>query len=156
MEKEKLGNIVPGESKTFEEDNDFKRKTPNKGNKSYEEEYYTRLYIRIDMKYDKIYIHKNTMEAIYFPEFIRLAYKTRTKQMMILPAEEDEKNSLRVKLTDTRGCCVYSRGLLRAIRTVSDILVEKKSYLVEGLLDAHETAVCFNLEDAVPDSTYIR
>ena len=111
------------------------------------------LTIRIDTKYSRICVHKNTLEAIGFPEFIRLGYEPNSKQIMVLGVGSDMYKAIRVCFTTGGSFYSHCRRLIRTLRLSSQVLEEEGSYVLNGVLRAEEPAAIFPLRGAQVAST---
>ena len=61
------------------------------------------LGLRISAKYNRIYIHRATLKAIGNPEFVSLGIHPQSGKLVVLAADEREKDALRVRYT--AKCC---------------------------------------------------
>lgn len=109
------------------------------------------LTLRIDTKYYRIGIHKQTLEAVGAPEFIRLGYEPKTRQLMVLGAGSDMYKAVRVRFSSSGPFYIYCKGLITALQSAGRILEKEGSYLVYGKLregGSGELAVTFPMKDA--------
>ena len=106
------------------------------------------LKLRIDTRYSRFYIHKQTLKAIGDPEFIHWGYQPKTKTLMLLGTWVDERNAIRLRFTKGGSCFVHSKALVEGIRRVSGVLTGEHSYLLAGKLEGSMPAVSFCLEEA--------
>lgn len=109
--------------------------------------------IRINMRYSRITIHRNTLEALDNPEYIRLGYCPGTRQMMIVPADSSEKDGIRLLFSKEGRCYVHSKAMLDGIRLVGGVLSTGESYLVYGVSLKDENAISFDLCRAIAESS---
>lgn len=112
----------------------------------------TRPSIRINMKYSRITIHRNTLEVLDNPEYIRLGYCPGTKQMMIFTADSSEKDGIRLLFSKEGRCYVHSKAMLDGIRLVGGVLSTGESYLVYGVSLKDENAISFDLCRAIAEN----
>ena len=108
------------------------------------------LRIRIDMRYSRIHLHRNTLKAIRDPEYIQLGYDSRTKRLMIMGTWIEEQKAVHLHFTKQGSCYVHSKGMLQGIRRISGVLEGEGSYLLTGELLKGGPAVSFPLENARP------
>lgn len=105
--------------------------------------------IRIDARYNRIHIHKNTLKAIGDPEFIQLGYLPKTKKLMILGTWVNEQKAVHLHFTKQGACYVQSKAMLDGIRQISGLLTKPESYLYRGELAGDVPAVSFSLEEGI-------
>lgn len=120
----------------------FNSKEKAAGNQNHSKE----LTIRIDMRCYRIHIHKSTLKAIGFPEYIQLGYQPETKKLMILNTNTDEREAIHLHFDKKGSCYVFSKGLLEGIREISGVLKHERSYYIKGELSESADAVLFPLE----------
>lgn len=68
------------------------------------------LGLRISAKYNRIYVHRTTLKAIGNPEFVSLGIHPKSKKLVVLAAEECDKEAMRVRYTEDNMFCIYSKG----------------------------------------------
>ena len=105
--------------------------------------------IRIDTKYNRICIHRKTLNAIDNPRFIHLGYQAKTKELMVLGTWVDDRKSIRVRYNSSGSFYINSKGLIEGIRSVSNILLDDASYLAAGKKADSLPAISFSLSEAV-------
>ena len=66
------------------------------------------LGLRISAKYNRIYVHRTTLKAIGNPEFVSLGIHPKSKKLVVLAAEECDKEAMRVRYTEDNVFCIYS------------------------------------------------
>ncbi len=106
------------------------------------------LRIRIDMRYYRINLHRNTLKAIGDPEYIQLGYQPKAKKLMILGTWVNEQKAVHLHFSKKGSCYVHSKGMLEGIRKVSGLLMEQNSYILKGELSDNVPAVSFALDQA--------
>lgn len=106
------------------------------------------LFIRIDTKYNRIHLHKNTLKAIGDPEYIHLGYQPKIKTLMLLGTWVNEQKAVHLRFSRKGSCYVHSKAMIEGIRRTSGLLCGDHSYLLRGELSGSFPAVCFPLEDA--------
>ena len=107
------------------------------------------LTIRIDTRYNRIHLHRQTLKAIGNPEFVHLGYLARTKSLMVLGTWVNEQKAIRLRFAVSGACYVHSKKMIEGIRSVSGVLMEQGSYLLHaGDLADKVPAVSFPLEKA--------
>ena len=105
------------------------------------------LGLRISAKYNRIYIHRATLKAIGNPAFVSLGIHPQSGKLVVLAAEEREKDALRVRYTDDNMFCIYSKVLLDGICTVAPQIGAQDSCLLHGKLLKEQNAAAFDMND---------
>ena len=105
------------------------------------------LGLRISAKYNRIYVHRATLKAIGNPEFVSLGIHTQSRKLVLLAAEEQEKDALRVRYTEDNMFCIYSKVLLDGICTVAPQIGAQDSCLLQGKLLKEQNAAAFDMND---------
>ena len=111
-------------------------------------EHFPDLSIRIDTRYNRIHLHKNTLKAIGDPEYIHLGYQPKIKTLMILGTWVNEQKAVHLRFNKMGSCYVHSKAMIEGIRRTSHVLTGKCSYLLHGEMSGEFPAVCFPLENA--------
>lgn len=106
------------------------------------------LRLRLDVKYNRIYIHQATLKAIGNPAFVALAIHSQSRKLVVLPSAADASDSIRVRYAEDNPCCIHSKPLLDGIRTVAPQLDRARSYLLRGKLLAGQHAASFDMNEA--------
>lgn len=114
------------------------------------------LGLRIDAKYNRIYIHKATLKSIGDPEFVSLGINPDKKKMVVLFSTAKAKNAIRVQDAEDNTFFVQSKVLLDGIRTVVPQIGEQDSCLLYGTLLKERKAVAFDMSDieTMPEVEY--
>ena len=87
------------------------------------------LGLRLDVKYNRIYIHRATLKAIGNPEFVALGIHPQSRKLVVLPSAADTPDAI-------------------GIRTVAPQLDQPRSYLLRGKLLTGQPAVSFDMNEA--------
>lgn len=106
------------------------------------------LGLRLDTKYNRIYIHKATLKAIGNPEFVALGIHSKSRKLVVLPSEADAPDAIRVRYAEDNTCCIHSKPLLDGIRTVAPQFDQPRSYLLRGKLLTGQLAAAFDMNEA--------
>lgn len=106
------------------------------------------LGLRLDVKYNRIYIHRATLKAIGNPAFVALGIHPQSRKLVVLPSAADASDSIRVRYAEDNPCCIRSKPLLDCIRTVAPQLNRSRSHLLRGKLLAGQLAVSFDMNEA--------
>ena len=111
-----------------------------------------RLTLALDLKQNRIRIHKNTLHALGEPKRVQLLLNPEKRALIIscpakaLPESQDEKVIFDKPGSD--GCFqLYSQELIRRIRKVCPGLKDGKLYHMSGKYLAGMNAAYFRMED---------
>ena len=105
------------------------------------------LGLRLDTKYNRIYIHRATLKAIGNPAFVALGIHPKSKKLVVLAAEEGTADALRVRCWEDNSFCIQSKVLLDGIRTVAPQVGAQDSCLLHGRLLKEQNAASFDMND---------
>ena len=104
--------------------------------------------IMVDMKKNRIRIHKHTLRALGDPEFVMLIVNPEEHTLGIKCSMLDDKRAHRVrKSTVKKDCELYSKSLMSAFRKLCPDWDGRKSYRMEGEIIAGENMAVFSMED---------
>ena len=106
------------------------------------------LGLRLDVKYNRIYIHRATLKAIGNPEFVALGIHPQSRKLVVLPSAADTPDAIRIRYVGNNPCCIHSKPLLDGIRAVVPQLDQPRSYLLRGKLLAGQPAAAFDMNEA--------
>lgn len=106
------------------------------------------LGLRLDTKYNRVYIHQATLKAIGNPEFVALGIHPKSRKLVVLPSEADAPDAIRVRYAEDNACCIHSKPLLDGIRTMAPQFDQPRSYLLRGKLLAGQPAATFDMNEA--------
>ena len=110
------------------------------------------LYLRINTRYNRFSIYKQTLEYIGNPDFIHLGFHPKSGRLMVLGAWTDEKKAIRVHFDNRGSFYFYSKSLINGIREINGSLREEGSYLLKGMLVESMPAICFSVREAQTDA----
>ena len=105
------------------------------------------LGLRLDTKYNRIYIHRATLKAIGNPAFVALGIHPKRRKLVVLPSTEDAPDAIRVRYAEDNTCCIHSKPLLDGIRMVAPQFDQPRSYLLRGKLLTGQLAVAFDMDE---------
>lgn len=104
--------------------------------------------ILVDMRKNRIRIHKNTLHALGTPDFVMLIVNPKKFTLGIKRSMLDDKLALRIrKNTISNGCELYSKLLMAALRKLCPDWNEKYSYRLEGEVIAEESMAVFSMKE---------
>ena len=104
------------------------------------------LGLRLDTKYNRIYIHRATLKAMGNPEYVVLGIHPKGRKLVVLPSAENVPDALRVRYAEDNTFCIHSKPLLDGIRTVIPQYGQPRSYLLWGKLLPGQLAVAFDMD----------
>lgn len=108
--------------------------------------------IFIDMKKNRIRIHRRTLQMLGNPGYIQLLVNPNAKTIAVKRTTNLDHLAHRIPEDDLlhNKCCeLYSRNFLKALRTTSSIWADKKTYLIYGTLIESCHLVQFSMEDSI-------
>jgi len=105
------------------------------------------LGLRIDVKYNRIYIHRTTLKAIGNPDFVSLGIHPEKKKLVVLVSRENARDGIRVQDAEDNTFFIQSKVLLDGIGMVAPQIGAQDSCLLHGKLLREQNAVAFNLND---------
>ena len=105
------------------------------------------LGLRIDAKYNRIYIHRTTLRAIGNPDFVSLGIHPEKKKLVVLASREKAKNGIRVQDAEDNTFFIQSKVLLDGICMVVPQIGTQSSCLLHGKLLKEQNVVAFDLND---------
>lgn len=111
--------------------------------------------IFIDMKKSRIRIHKRTLQMLGNPSYIQLLVNPISQTIAVKRTTGADHLSHRIHENEIRHhkCCeLYSRNFLKALRSASSALEDKKTYRIYGTLIESCHLVQFSMEDSIPVS----
>lgn len=108
--------------------------------------------IFIDMKKNRIRIHRRTLQMLGNPGYIQLLVNPDAKTIAVKCTTKLDHLAHRIPENDLlhNKCCeLYSRNFLKALRTTSCKWTDKKTYLIYGTLIESCHLVQFSMEDSI-------
>ncbi len=104
----------------------------------------------IDLKKNRLRVHKQTLRLIGSPPYVQLLFSARRKAIVILSRASTVPNGQEIKVVfdkpDTSGTFdIYSKELVSRIRKQFDGLDETCLYRLTGFEIPEENGVCFPL-----------
>ena len=105
--------------------------------------------IMVDMKKNRIRIHKHTLRALGDPDFVMLIVNPEEHTLGIKRSTLDDKRAHRVhKSTVKKDCELYSKSLMSAFRELCPDWDRRKCYRIEGEIVAGENMAVFSMMDS--------
>ena len=103
------------------------------------------LKIRIDTRFYRICVHRQTLRAIGDPPFLNFSYEPDSRLLIVSGKWVDDRKSVRVRYDNSGSVYVFSKALLLGIQKASHILMGHCSYLAEGEVMESGKAIIFPL-----------
>lgn len=106
----------------------------------------------IDLKKNRIRIHKLTLHMLGDPEYIQLLVNPQDSMIAIMKSVRKDYLAHRVRYSkaDSRYCYeLYSTELLQALRHTGIYLEDNRSYRIYGALNPKECLACFSMNECV-------
>lgn len=107
--------------------------------------------ICVDLKKNRIRVHKTTLELLGYPVFIQLLINPDTSEIVLHRSVEEDYLAHKITYGKNKRNSyeLYSLDLLHRIRAVSPNLSDNYSFRIEGTVDKKGTLARFQLTDAV-------
>ncbi|MCC8101678.1 MAG: hypothetical protein LIP11_05260 [Clostridiales bacterium] len=104
----------------------------------------------IDLKKNRIRIHRHTLQMIGSPEYIQLLVNPLASMIAIKGSIHKDHLAHKIHL-DAADCIeLYSSGLIENLMTVNSDLSLNKSYRLYGCLDTKKGIALFPMHEPVP------
>lgn len=104
--------------------------------------------ILVDMRKNRIRIHKNTLRALGNPDFVVLIINPDEHTLGIKCSMLDDKLAHRIhKNTMKNDCELHSKPLMTALHRLCPDWDEKESYKLEGKVIADENMAVFSMKN---------
>ena len=103
----------------------------------------------LDLKKNRIRIHKQTLHMLEDPEYIQLLVNPDKKLIAIRKSISKDHLAHRISLDNLSGNCyeLYSRELLDNLMKVESSLEWNQSYRIYGFLDSKAEVAQFRMND---------
>lgn len=109
--------------------------------------------ISIDLKKDRIRIHKKTLHAIGDPQYILLLINPKDRTIVILRSNQDDQRAFRLPQTrpDEKQCFeLHSKALIQNLRSMCDDWIDDYSYRIYGDVVENEGIAQFYFSESIP------
>lgn len=106
--------------------------------------------ITLDMKKNRIRIHKTTLRLLMNPKFIHILINPEKNSIAIFPSLNKGRDTLSVPCRTGQDCELYSKDLLYQISTLKPDINNATSYRIEGIVDEENIAIVFDISNIVP------
>ena len=106
----------------------------------------------IDLKKNRIRIHKATLHLLGDPEYIQFLVNPESLTLIIKSTSKTDHLSHRIRwnLIGGKQCCdFYSYFLLKTLRDVNPGWEMNRSYRIYGSLNEKESLALFSLKDTI-------
>ena len=106
----------------------------------------------IDLKKNRIRVHKVTLHALNDPDYILLLINPDTGVLAIKETVSSDHLALRIRkdmLTDGNCYEIYSKDLFRALKSIRSDWENNKSYRIYGECNQRSQVAYFKMKDVV-------
>lgn len=113
------------------------------------------LSICIDLKKNRIRIHKNTLHAIGNPSYIFLLVNPEENSLAILPCQSFEPKAHRIPWSTKKkrnSCELYSKSLITNLHSICSTWEENRLYFLSGEIISEKGAVRFRMDHPISDN----
>ncbi len=107
--------------------------------------------ICVDLKKNRIRIHRTTLSLLGDPSFVQLLINPKTSELVLHRSVQEDylAHKVRYEKFKTDSYEWYSRELIRRIVEVSPNLLQNNSYRIEGTVENKGSLARFKLTNAV-------
>ena len=88
--------------------------------------------ITLDMKKNRIRIHKNTMKILDYPDYIYILVNPHKNKIAICPANNTDKDVIHITSGKRSYCDIYSTELMTQISSLNENIKSNLSYRLFG------------------------
>ena len=92
----------------------------------------TQPQITLDMKKNRMRIHKNTMKTLDYPDYIYILVNPGTKKIVITKAKQSDKDAIHIPKGVRSYCDIYSTELMEKISELNENITINVSYRLSG------------------------
>lgn len=106
----------------------------------------------IDMRHNRIRIHKNTLHILGDPNYVRLLVNPEQQTFVIQCSSSQDQLSHRIKwkLISGKQCCeIYSKHLMEVMSSSFFSLKDQLAYRITGQFFAKEQLAHFSIKESV-------
>ena len=109
-----------------------------------------RAALTLDMKKQRIRIHKQTLHILGNPEYVQLLVNPYQKSIVLLVCPKEAFQAHKVTPKKDTDCELYSKELLRQLQIIDRHLEQDTSYLIYGQIHLQLGLAQFRLADILP------
>ena len=109
--------------------------------------------LTLDMKKQRIRIHKQTLHMLGNPEYVQLLVNPHQKSIVLLVCPKEAFQAHKVAHKKDTDCELYSKELLRQLQLIDRHLEQDTCYLIYGQIHLQLGLVQFRLADILPIKT---
>jgi hypothetical protein len=106
--------------------------------------------LTLDLKKQRMRIHKETLRQLGYPDYVQLLVNPEQKTIILRACEESACQAHKVILEKNVDCELYSKEVLRRLKTVDSNLKGDTSFLIAGKTDPSRRLAIFRMEDIHP------
>ena len=108
--------------------------------------------ITLDMKKNRIRIHKRTLHLMNDPKYVYICVNPNKKTIAICACDDNSKDAIAVRTK--RDCEIYSSGLFYELARINRTIDDDSSYRVTGNIKQGDKIAEFSIFDAVVMGKY--
>ncbi|SDJ31800.1 hypothetical protein SAMN04487760_10546 [Lachnospiraceae bacterium G41] len=88
--------------------------------------------ITLDMKKNRIRIHKNTLTMLDYPDYIYILVNPEKRKIAVCRANNTDKDVIHITSTHCSYCDIYSTELMEQISSLNENIISNLSYRLQG------------------------
>ena len=104
--------------------------------------------ITLDMKKQRIRIHKKTLELLNNPEYVLILVNPHKSAIAVCPTDSEQKDSLKISYDDS-DCEYYSKELMTQLSKLRLFTDQSYTYRIKGNVLNNGRIAIFDMNDAV-------
>ena len=104
--------------------------------------------ISLDMKKNRIRIHKSTLELLKYPKNIHILINPNEYKLVIRPTPPDIKDSLKINYKTDSDCEFYSTDLMDQLSRLKPQLLYSCTYRIIGEIVEEKRIALFDINKA--------
>lgn len=104
----------------------------------------------IDLKKNRIRIHRCTLQMIGNPEYIQLLINPEEKKIAVKRSTRNDRPSYRMHINSPECCELYSTYFMEKLMSVGTHLETNQSYRLYGKISAKDGIAFFSLNESIP------
>lgn len=109
--------------------------------------------IVVDLKYNRIRIHKSTLRLLGYPEYIQMLVNPSNSIIALLPSVEQDHLAHKIHqgdLSDKQCCEFYSKTLVETMSTLCYQWKSDCSYRMDGQKVSSQNLILFPISASCP------
>ena len=102
--------------------------------------------LAVDLKKQRIRIHKQTLYLLNNPPYIQLLVNPEKRTIIIKTCNKNDYQAHRINYGYSKDCEFYSKELVKQLSIVSSNLTEGHTYRILGILHSDEGFALFKMD----------